>query len=115
MPLYSYHCPNCLKDFAVFKKLLNYRELQLCSCGSTAEKVISAPMVAVDYPAYQSPATGKWVEGKKAHMEDLRASGCRLLEPGEQKDMQKRQKQQDTQLEKKLNTSVETIFSQIKG
>ena len=113
MPLYEYRCSTCATLFTAYKKLAAYKEPQPCSCGSVAEKVISAPMVAVDYPAYVSPATGKWVEGKKAHMEDLKASGCRLLEPGERQDMQKTQERKNSQLEKTKHRIIRRIYERI--
>lgn len=115
MPMYEYHCPRCCSRFAAFKKLVDYREPQQCTCGTMAEKVISKPMVAVDYPAYQSPATGRWVEGKKAHLEDLKRSGCRILEPGEQKDMEKRKQVTEQKFEASIDSSVERAFAEIKG
>lgn len=36
-----------------------------------------------DYEAYECPVTGKMIEGKAAHQENLKRTGCRILEPGE--------------------------------
>lgn len=115
MPLYEYRCNDCSKQFTAFKKLADYREPQLCTCGVVAEKVISKPMVAVDYPAYQSPATGKWIEGRRQHEEDLRRSGCRILEPGEQKDMEKRKQAKEQAFETSIDNTVEQTFAELKG
>lgn len=115
MPVYEYHCPTCDKRFDAFKRLANYRDPQAHTCGAVATKVISLPMVAIDYPAYQSPATGKWVEGKKAHLEDLKQSGCRLFEPGERADMNKRVKAQEKALDTFVDNSVDKIFADVKG
>lgn len=114
MPLYEYRC-GCGKQFTAFKKLADYREPQGCTCGAIAEKVISKPMVSVDYPAYQSPATGKWVEGRRQHEEDLRRSGCRLLEPGEQKDIDRKKKEVEMKFEASIDNSVERTFAELKG
>lgn len=115
MPVYEYHCVSCDKRFDAFKKLAQYQERQVHTCGETAQKVLSVPMVAIDYPAYESPATGKWIEGKKAHLEDLKQSGCRLMEPGEQADMQKRVKAEDKALDTFVDNSVDKVFAEIKG
>lgn len=37
---------------------------------------LQVPRVFGDYPAYQSPVTGDWIEGKAARKEDLRKHGC---------------------------------------
>jgi len=46
--------------------------------------------VASDYEGYQCPVTDKWIEGRYAHKENLKRTGCRLLEPGESRDAPKR-------------------------
>ncbi len=115
MPIYEYRCPTCGDKFTGFKKLENYREPQPCACGAIAEKVISKPMVAVDYPAYQSPASGKWVEGRKAHIEDLKRSGCRIFEPGEREDAKRRTAADEKQMDTFIDNSVDKVFAEIKG
>jgi hypothetical protein len=44
---------------------------------------ISAPTLARDYGAYESPMGTGMIEGRAAHREDLKRNGCRVLEPGE--------------------------------
>jgi hypothetical protein len=39
-----------------------------------------------DLPGYESPITGKWIEGRKARREDLRRHGCRPWEGREQEE-----------------------------
>lgn len=115
MPMYEYHCETCGVNFSAYKKLAQYKEPQAHTCGAISEKVISLPMVAVDYPAYESPVTGRRIEGKRAHLEELKRTGCRLLEPGERQDAERKRKATDQKLEQKLTSSVDQIFSQIKG
>lgn len=115
MPLYEYMCPQCEKSFTVFKKLSDYRTPAEHSCGTVGERIISRPMIAVDYPAYISPATGKLVQGKRQHEEDLKRSGCRILEPGERQDMERRKKEADVKEDKMIDKMVETTFAEMKG
>lgn len=44
------------------------------------------PTIFKDYEAYECPVTGKIIEGRSAHRENLKVTGCRLLEPGEKED-----------------------------
>lgn len=115
MPIYEYHCPACHKRFDAFKKLTNYKDEQQHACGTVATKVVSAPMVAVDYPAYVSPASGKMITGKKEHLEDLARTGCRLLEPGEREGLTKKVKEQEKALDTFVDNSVDKVFAEIKG
>jgi hypothetical protein len=39
-----------------------------------------APVVHGDYEGYTSPITGEWIEGRRAHREDLKRHGCRVYE-----------------------------------
>jgi putative FmdB family regulatory protein len=115
MPIYEYHCQQCNERFDGFKKLVDSDQPQAHTCGTVSQKVISKPMIAIDYPAYESPATGRWVEGKKAHLEELKRTGCRILEPGESKDMEGRLKANEAKLDNFIDTSVEKVFAELKG
>lgn len=65
----------------------------------------SAPMVAGDYAAYDCPVTGKPIEGRAAHRENLKKTGCRLLEKGESREAPKR-------YEERKSESIDKILSE---
>ncbi len=50
----------------------------------------SGPILLRDYGAYDCPVTGRPVEGRAAHAENLRRHDCRLLEKGESREQAKR-------------------------
>ncbi len=106
MPMYDYKCV-CGKAFSRFLPLTQYKDPQQCLCGLQAEKVISAPAVIGDYPAYACPVTGKMIEGRKAHMENLARTGCRVLEPGETENCQRKRVAREAALEASLDSTVE--------
>lgn len=105
MPLYEYQCA-CGKRFDRFLPLARYNEPQTCECGQVAEKRLSAPSIAPDYPAYTCPITGKVVEGRRAHEENLKRHDCRILETGEREELQRRRKRQDEALENTIAESA---------
>ena len=45
--------------------------------------IFDAPTVLTDIPGYQSPVTGKYIEGRVARREDLKRTGCREIDPQE--------------------------------
>lgn len=104
MPVYEYRCP----QGHTFERLLpiaRYREDQRCPCGSPAEKVIlHAPRVFSDFEGYESPASGKWIEGRRARMEDMKATGCHPYEVGE---AQQAAASAAREYERKLDASVD--------
>lgn len=69
----------------------------------TKRSDLPTPQIAGDYEAYECPITGKPVEGRAAHRENLKRHGCRVLEPGEKADAKKRrQAEADAALDKIL-------------
>lgn len=99
MPVYEYTCKSCGQYFTRYLSLTRYRDPQTCECGAVAEKLISAPAVRGDYEAYNCPITGKRIEGRKAHEENLRRHGCRVLEPGEVGSATSRRARETAELE----------------
>ena len=98
MPLYGYKC-TCGESFERYLPLARYDEQQLCTCGAVAEKQMFAAKVIPDYEGYTCPVTGKWVEGRKAHRENLKAHGCRVLETGEKEEAARHREREAAALE----------------
>tara|TARA_R110000751_G_scaffold96964_2_gene188870 strand:- start:1236 stop:1568 length:333 start_codon:yes stop_codon:yes gene_type:complete len=44
------------------------------------------PRVSGDFDPYDCPITGRTIEGRVAHAENLKRHDCRILEPGERAD-----------------------------
>lgn len=84
MPVYLYRCPTCSAQRDILKKLVELDRTENClRCGFAMNRQVVAPMIRPDYEAYDCPITGKRIEGRVAHEENLRKHGCRVLEPGE--------------------------------
>ncbi len=79
MPIYRIRCSSCDKQEDIFRSIANMDELPDC-CGERMGRMVCAPMVTTDIPAYQSMATGEIVEGRAAHREHLKRN--RLIEVG---------------------------------
>jgi putative FmdB family regulatory protein len=105
MPLYDYVC----HTGHYFERVHSIAECdvpQICSCGSHAERQMSAPRVMGDYAGYTCPVTGDWIEGKKAHRENLAKHGCRVLENGEREAMIKRKASMNESLERTIEETA---------
>ena len=118
MPLYSYFCENCGKKDRRFLPVARYLEPQACGTagchsGKPMTKIIEAPAVVGDYEGYISPATGKWVEGRKQHLEDLKRSGCRIYEPGETDAEIRKTAERQARVEKEIDDAVERTAAEI--
>jgi len=113
MPVYEYRCGSG----HVFERILpvsSYLVPQVCDCGHMSQKVIlHPPRVFGDYEGYESPGTGKWVEGRAARERDLRECNCRPYELGEREDMVKRQIANENQLDKVVDAVVDQTLAEI--
>lgn len=67
------------------------------SCGAASSKIIVAPLTMGDLPGYECPITGKWIEGRRAHTENLKRNRCRVYEAGETQDFIKNKSKRDEQ------------------
>lgn len=105
-PVYEHLCANGHK-FDRYLKLAELDQPQTCECGSAAKRLISAPFVHVDFPAYQSPSSGKWITSRTERREDLKATNCVEYEPSMKQEMEKRHQAEDAALEKKIDEHVE--------
>lgn len=109
MPTYDYRCPKCETRQERFLRLADLDTIHVpCpDCSTRMERVISTPMVLGDYEAYNCPITGKRIEGRKAHLENLKRHGCRVLEPGESREaMQRAAKEKEEATAKAVEEAV---------
>lgn len=87
MPVYEYICHSGHVSDKVHSVADCSREHFCNCCGRPAERRLSAPAIIGDYTGYQCPITGDWIEGRKAHNENLAKHECRVLETGEREGM----------------------------
>lgn len=111
MPTYLYVCPTCQSRRDIFKPLALLNREESCEkCQAAMERRLCATAVAVDYAGYACPITGTWVEGKKAHQENLKRHGCRVLETGETEEARSRRRQEETALDRGVDETVEQYW-----
>lgn len=108
MPIYNYLCENCGAEYEAYRPVAEYQREYDCVCGFSAVRRIVPPAVLRDYPGYESPVTGRWVEGRRAHQEELARTGCRLYEKGETQAFE----QQKVQRREQLDRAVESVVEQ---
>ena len=106
MPIYEFVCANGHK-FDRFLKLKDYDQPQTCECNAAATKQLSAPMVHVDFPAYVSPASGKYITSRAERRADMKATGCVDYEPSLKEEQAKRYAAEDAAIEKQVDEHIE--------
>lgn len=111
MPTYLYQCPACATRRDIFKSLANLDRSEPCeACQTPMERKLSAPRVLGDYPGYECPISGRWIEGRRAHQENLKRHGCRVLENGETEAFRQSKKQEELALDKAVDSTVEQFY-----
>jgi len=111
MPLYLYQCPACQRRRDILKSLANLDREESCeACQTPMERRLCAPAVVADYPGYTCPITGSWVEGRRAHVENLKKHGCRVLETGETKQIRQSRQQEEAALDRSVEETVEQFY-----
>ena len=83
MPLYEYQCKYCGKRSEAYRPMSESSLPFNCVCGGTAARILSPTPIRTDLPGYQCPVSGNWIEGRRAHEENLKRNGCHVLEGGE--------------------------------
>lgn len=116
MPTYVFKCPACGHDFERILRLAEYDSPQQCpQCAAIAERRVCAPAVRGDYAPYNCPVTGKPIEGRRAHEENLKRHGCRILEPGEVSESSRRRAAEDASLEAAVEATTESLLASMPG
>jgi len=112
MPIYRYKCPTCNRQREVFRKLAEIDDLITCLEDSfPMHRQICAPAVRGDYPGYDCPITGKWIEGKRAHQENLKLHGCRVLEPGETDQFKRRKAAEEAAFDSQIEETAAQLVT----
>ena len=115
MPTYVLKCTNGHR-FDKFLPLENYNDTQVCDCGAEAKRITVPTMISPDianWDRYLSPATGKLITSHKERREDMKRSGCVDYEPTLKDEVKKSHRNDELKLEKDLDNTVESIFSQM--
>lgn len=118
MPNYSYKCPNKhithkFSTIALYQPSVNCPE-----CGELAQRHITqAPMgfVQANFAPYDCPITGKIIDGRRAHEENLSRHECRILEPGERENVTRRRQAEDAAFDAAVEKTAEEFVEKLSG
>lgn len=112
MPMYEFKC-DCGHRVDKFLKMAAYNTPQTCNCGRVMTRQISVPSIQPDLSPYNCPITGKLIDGRKAHRENLARHGCRVLEAGETAQAKRAAVESERQLDKSVDETVESFVANL--
>ncbi len=78
-----------------------------------ATRASNGPAIVGDYEAYECPITGKMIEGRAAHAENLKRHDCRILEPGEKEDNARRGREAVEAENRKRDAVIDAIAENV--
>lgn len=111
MPTYLYQCPECDRSRDIIKPLaLLNREERCEACEAPMDRRLCAPAVAPDLSGYTCPITDKWVEGRRAHTENLKKHGCRVYEAGETDEIRRHRAKEEQSQDRAVEETVERFY-----
>lgn len=113
MPVHDYKCATCGKRREVFLKIADLNSTVYCKCGQPMLRQVAAPYVRGDLPPYDCPVTGQIIEGRRAHEENLKRTGCRILEPGESAAHKKFLEREEERLDKALDETADKFIAEL--
>lgn len=112
MPTYTAKCSTCSHSFLIYRKIRERNSPAVCEkCQAPAIRVLDAPRVVGDYEAYDCPITGKQIRGRREHEENLAQHGCRVYEPGESAEHEKRRaREEEAHLDRMADVAVDAAL-----
>lgn len=115
MPIYEAICLKCGKYHEYIRTFANYLDTPECCGEKTSKRILSAPMGIVDIPAYESPASGKWITSRAERREDFKRTGCREWEgmESERKEAEKQNRYNEEAQDKALDHTVRKVWSEL--
>jgi putative FmdB family regulatory protein len=114
MPLYAYECRRCGRTEDAFRQVDDRHNGPRCH-GQAMFIVICPAAVQADLPGYESPTTGRWIEGRAARRDDLKRSGARPYEgfDVEKREADKRKAEREAKADAKLEKVIRETYHQL--
>ena len=115
MPTYEAVCMKCGKYHEYIRSMSKSSDTPMCCEHPTEKRILSSPMGIVDIPAYESPATGRWITSRSERREDFKRSGCREWEgiAAEKQEAAKQKQYEEEAQDKALDHAVRSAWSEL--
>jgi putative FmdB family regulatory protein len=76
MPVYDHVCRDCGDTFADVRSMKDPQPTVCNKCDGVLRQVYHLPSVRVDNTNYTCPVTGKPIQSRQAHKDNLKRHGC---------------------------------------
>lgn len=115
MPVYESACLQCGKRHEYVRPVAQFLDTPECCGAKTEKRIYTVPMSIVDIPAYESPASGKWITSRRERIEDFKRTGTRPWEGMEQekKEAARQKAYDDAKLDAKIDHTVRKAWQEL--
>jgi putative FmdB family regulatory protein len=114
MPVYEYRCARG----HITTELRHVSERLVSAqcphgCGIAEKVILSAPRVFGDFEGYESPVSGRWIEGRRQRAEDFARTGTRAYEPGDRAVAERNRRDLEAKQDAWVDECVERTAAQL--
>lgn len=115
MPVYESVCLKCGAYHEYIRPVSQCLDTPECCGAKTDKRILSSPMGMVDIPAYESPASGKWITSRAERREDFKRTGCRPWEgmEAERQEAERQKKYAEEAEDKALDHAVRSAWAEL--
>jgi len=108
MPIYESECLRCGRRHEYVRPVSACGDTPECCGAPTEKRIFSAPAGFADIPAYESPASGKWITSRAERREDFKRTGTREWEglDSEKREAAKQKQYADEAIDAKIERTV---------
>lgn len=113
--IYEAVCKQCGQHYEYIRKIAECHITPICCDAPTQKVILTAPMGIVDIPAYESPASGKWITSRAERREDFKRTGTREYEgiESERKEAERQRKYEEDRQDKALEHTVRKAWADL--
>lgn len=112
MPIYRTSCEDCGAQDDIFRSIQERDNLPSCGiCGGKVARILTPTFLAPDIEPYVSPATGEVIVSRRQRHEEMRRTGYITWEPGLDKQIAERRKENQQTLDPVVAKEVDEIVT----
>lgn len=114
MPLYEYACAkgHVTTELRAVDLRSTPTWCRICN-GIATKAIITPPRVFGDFEGYESPVSGRWIEGKRQRREDFERTGYRAWEEGDREKAAQNRADRIKKEEALIDEAVERTAAQL--
>jgi hypothetical protein len=115
MPHYESSCDQCGAYHTYYARVVDCLTTPECCGLKTVKRIFSAPAGVMDIPAYESPASGKWITSRAERREDFKRTNTREWEgmANERQESERKKQYEEVKEDQSLEKTVRQAWANL--